>query len=145
MRLKIYRRLRDPRSRSIFGTLIPEGRQRLLTCEREWKGNRPGESCVPTGFYILTPHDGTKYKNTFGLIGETVSHFQKPGIPRSACVAHWSSTGRGLQGCMAWGLEVIWGPTEAALTGKEAGKALLDQLREDSADYHLLTIVDDFG
>lgn len=135
MRLILQRRLHDPASQSLFGTLNAEGTL-YETCEREWNDNKPGRSCVPAGFYVLEPHgeEGvTKYWNTFALIGETVDHFgpAQSGVIRLACVAHWAVVGRDLQGCVAIGAGIEWHVGKAALhpDGKAVGRKLLDLLR----------------
>ena len=54
MRLTLTRRFTDARGQSVFGELAhADGQVVGMTCEREWNDNRPGESCVPTGFYVL--------------------------------------------------------------------------------------------
>lgn len=105
MRFVLTRKLWEPATRSMFGLVVgPDFMS--LTVEREWAGNVPFMSCVPTGFYVLEPHAGTKYKNTYALVGESVSHVQEEGIARSACVLHWASTGAKLAGCVSSGHEM---------------------------------------
>ncbi len=142
MRLELQRNVREPETLSIYGRLSsPEDAGiGLMTCEREWKDNAPGVSCVPAGFYVLEPHDGAKYNNTFALIGHLVGHSPGPGIIRTACVLHKSTTGRGLQGCVAWARSL----TASGLWGFEDGTEVLQLLR-DTPGPHYLTIIDDFG
>lgn len=102
VRITIERQLTDANAKAMYGILSVEDRK-YMTCERMWNDNIPGESAVPTGFYVLEPHDGSKYKETFALVGATVSHVSSPGIPRSACVIHWEDDGRFLQGCVSVG------------------------------------------
>jgi len=102
LRMKIVRGWVDIPSEAMYGTLSVEDRE-YVTCERMWNNNRPGESAVPPGFYVLEPHNGTKYQATFALIGETVSHQHSPDVIRSACVIHWEDDGRHLQGCISIG------------------------------------------
>lgn len=73
----------------------------MWVMERKWRENTPDVSCVPTGFYSLVPHDGEKYKDTWALVGATVSHRKEPGIPRSFCVAHWEDDPKFLEGCLS--------------------------------------------
>ena len=80
--------------------------QRILTLERCWANNVAGQSCVPAGFYHLVPHDGTKYKNTWALVGRTVAHLPGYGKHRSACVLHWEDDAAYLQGCISFGMKV---------------------------------------
>ncbi len=92
----MQRRFEDPYTKSMFGSIG----NHLVTCEREWKNNKPNVSCVPAGFYHLVPHDGTRYKNTIALVGSTVTA-EPTAAPRSACVFHWASNGIGLKGCIS--------------------------------------------
>ena len=142
MRLFLQRRLEDPGSKSIFGTLAVENdAPSYVTCEREWLNNAPSLSCVPGGFYRLTRHDGTKYQRTFALIGETVSHAGgEPGVTRSACVLHWATQGKYLEGCISIGDVLHLAGLVGSLDGKPKGRALLDELRGLSD--HYLTIRD---
>ena len=108
MRFELLRRFTDAKGKSLFGEWRKEGDETVLamTAERHWQNNAIGASCIPEGFYVLERHNGTKYKDTFAFIGETVAHLSTPGVQRSACVMHWSATGRGLQGCVSFGDEV---------------------------------------
>lgn len=102
MRFSLHRTLKDPKGKSLFGTFTGVGNPfRSQSLEREWLNNQAGASCVPDGFYVLEPHDGPKYKTTFALIGETVSHIPTRNIDRYACVFHWASRGSGLKGCIS--------------------------------------------
>ena len=143
MRVEIVRRLRDPATRSVFGTIGIVGRDPFgVTCEREWLGNKRGESCVPAGFYVLEPHDGTKYKDTFALVGGTVSHNPEEGVARYACVFHGAKTGAQLQGCIAVGAAIYW-TGAGALDESAALEWLLGQLRAEPGPSYL-TIRDGF-
>lgn len=141
VRLLIRRKLKDRAGDSIFGELYADGVPAGMTCERGWHDNAPGQSCVPPGFYVLSPHDGTKYKQTFALVGETVAHLPTPGIPRSACVLHWAPRGELLEGCIAIGGNVMATCAEpSVLQLKDTGRALLDRLRAAPGP-HYLTII----
>ena len=108
-----------------------------MTCEREWARNVAGQSCVPTGFYVLEPHNGAKYEGTYALIGESVGHFAAPGIPRSACVLHWASIGRHLKGCIAVGERVLWSPAGGRLDGRACIASVLDALNRLDGPHYL--------
>ena len=85
------------------------GRYSLLACgdeqwwvmERGWDFNRRNVSCVPRDEYSLVEHDTTKYPGTWAFIGDGVSHWDEPGIPRFACVIHSAVFPSDLQGCFA--------------------------------------------
>ncbi len=104
MRVRIHRELEI--GLSLCGTLWAPGFS-AVSLEREWKANEAGKSCVPAGFYYLEPHDGTKYKGTFALIGADVSHSKETGVQRYACVLHWAKAGMYLEGCISIGFKLI--------------------------------------
>lgn len=119
-----------------------------LSLERRWENNEPGQSCVPAGFYYLEPHDGTKYKETFALIGEHVSHSKEAGVPRFACVFHKAKTGLQLEGCTSFGtvVEVQAGSMPFATMEPNLVDGVLDMLRARPAgEKHYLTIWDPPG
>ncbi len=148
MRLFLKRRWKHPDTKSIFGTLQSSTGPQFITCEREWKDNQPNVSCVPTGFYLLEPHDGTKYKNTFALVGSTVSHIgDGASVTRSACVFHKASKGSQLQGCIALGTSVtlVADSSWAKLSGLGHGKEWLASLRSSRQIHPIyLTISEEF-
>lgn len=142
IRLKLTRTFRDRDSEAMYGILKVPGLGVYTSMERIWNDNVPGESAVPPGFYTLEPHDGTKYKSTFAIVGETVSHAQTPGIQRYACVLHWEDDGIQLQGCLSIGNAMQWW----ASTGKSklignANTRVIGHLR--SFDRVYLTIVEE--
>ncbi len=139
MRLLLTRKFGDDLGQSVFGELTV-GSFSAMTCEREWKDNEAGHSCVPTGFYALEPHNGTKYPNTWAIVGRYVSQSQETSIPRFACVLHWSSTGRGLQGCIAIGERVVVVPESAKLVERAPLDAILKLLNEQRTQPHYLDI-----
>ena len=156
MRLRIHRQLEV--GASISGTIaVPEASFTAVSLEREWQDNRAGESCVPAGFYYLEPHEGTKYKGTFALIGAEVSHEKTDGIPRYACVAHQAQTGLQLQGCFAAGQSLTITAGSPGLAGAGAaqlpfgdGLAILEdpvvdellEILKRSAERHYLWITE---
>lgn len=117
-----------------------------LSLERCWNGNKPGKSCVPAGFYYLEPHNGTKYKETFALIGAQVSHAKEPGVPRFACVVHQAPTGLSLEGCTSFGLHLsvqTATPSPLVTMTDYVVKTVLAKLRARPAgEKHYLTIFD---
>ena len=88
-----------------FGRLIV-GDLKLWTVEQPWNNNKARESCVPEGEYTLEHHEGSKYRDTWALVGETVSHWPGEGKPRSTCVFHKGNTAGNVLGCIAPGLEL---------------------------------------
>ena len=91
---------------------MPVGTTTLFTVERPWvvtpysEGGKPSVSCVPEGFYILEPHSSTDHGPTWALVGEHVSHFQVPGIPRNLVLFHAANFPEQLEGCIAPGISI---------------------------------------
>lgn len=129
MRFRQTRLFQDIPTQSMFGRVdrLVRGNWffETMSCEREWKNNLPNISCIPVGTYSLVPHNGTKYRDTMALVGETVSYLPMEGVPRSVCVFHKATRGRQLQGCIAWGETVTTEPFAADLTDFKLGKTLI--------------------
>ncbi len=81
-------------------SVLANGDWQCWTMEREWKWNRRNNSCVPRDEYLLDPHSSDKYPNTWALIGDGVSHYQEPNVPRFACVFHKATFPFDLKGCV---------------------------------------------
>ncbi len=148
MRLKIVRDFVADQGDSVFGRLSFPGvtlpTQELLTCERGWAQNLAGKSCVPAGFYYLEPHNGTKYSNTFALIGASVSHVRERDVARYACVLHWASAGMYLEGCISIGKRIEVGPGVAVLHGPAVDDVLAVLAGRPSDEKHYLEITEAF-
>jgi len=66
-----------------FGVLFDGDIPFCLTLEREWKNNKKGESCIPTGRYICKRFQSPKFGNTFEItdvFGRTYILFHKGNI-----------------------------------------------------------------
>ena len=111
----------------------------LWLMEREWNGNRRNISCVPRGEYQLVRHHGTKYPNTWALVGSTVAGGVSPAVgkSRNACVLHKARFPSDLEGCLcvsksvsAWGeaLEVAaaWDQLRRQLASAETHDLILN-------------------
>ena len=109
----------------------------LWTMERRWGANVPFRSCVPAGFYCLEPHNGTKYQDTFALIGADVSHAKEPGVPRYACVLHWARRGSLLSGCVSASRRVALRDDGGAELVESALIELFEWLRSDDSPHYL--------
>ena len=111
-------------------SIIAYGVVRFWLMEREWDFNRSGTG-VPKDEYRLERHNGEKYKNTWALIGDGVSHFKTSGIPRFACCIHPADYPSNLKGCLAPALGITAQGT--TIDSDQATKMLLADLnREDS-------------
>ena len=91
---------------------VPEAHRRLWTLEDKFDGNQPG-TCVPEGRYKLERHEGKVWKNTWALVGETVSHWPDPAFKRSAILIHAGNTTDDVRGCILVGLDVQFGLEQA--------------------------------
>ena len=94
-----------------FGRLVV-GDLELITVERPWLNNEVRRSCVPEGEYTLEAHESSRYKDTWAIVGETVSHWPGEGKQRSTCVFHVVNSSDDVKGCIAPGMhlnENAWG------------------------------------
>jgi len=140
MRFKLHRNPQTSPGKSLFGILSGvDVRFRAHSCERGWRNNESGKSCVPDGFYVLEPHNGNKYKDTYALIGQYVSHtYEKlSGVPRYACVFHWSSRGSGLQGCVSLGAYIGWPIDDTPVLGNPLLAPFMRLLKSNPGPHYL--------
>lgn len=116
----------------VFGRVMENGKQIAFSIEQPWRGNKPFRSCIPAGEYVLTPFDGSKYKDTFAFYNTDLNvHITNQEFGRYACVIHSANTADELQGCMAFGkdLTVIngkWGVNYS----KATTLMILDKIRK---------------
>jgi hypothetical protein len=90
----------------MFG-MIEAGPTRLMTIERRWKENVARESCVPAGLYKLEPHSGTRFKDTWALVGAGVVHWPDTDPKtREAVLIHPANFAHQLEGCIAPGIGI---------------------------------------
>ncbi len=144
MRVELERTWHEPAFNSCFGTITcAEVGFGAISLERDWQNNAAGRSCVPAGFYYLEPHNGTKYKGTFALIGADVSHIATPGIARSACVLHWADRGHRLEGCISAGSQIVADINRADLVDPKIDE-LIALLNESKDPRHYLNITEAF-
>jgi len=81
---------------------------RLATVELPWKDNKNGESCIPTGTYLLNSRQNAKYGKHFWLVGSELGQWKRiPGTnpsDRSWVLMHTAPKAPGwLQGCIGPG------------------------------------------
>jgi len=98
-----------------LGRLKVPGLPELHTLEAPFKPDKrhyskPFRSCVPDGGYLMLPHNGARWSNTWALCnGDLRVYPQKPedGRPgRYACVFHAGTVAKHFQGCIGVGLGV---------------------------------------
>ncbi len=108
-----------PTEDGTFGVLLDGSKPLCQTLE-------PTKLRVPPGFYLLEPHNGPKFKDTWALVGEHVSHEQEVGVERAAVLFHAGNRDDDSRGCILVGL------SRGELGGELAvlnSKAAMSQLR----------------
>jgi len=122
--------------RTVLGCIALPGNQTVLTLE-------DFEEIIDPGFYHLEPFAGVKFKDTFALIGESVSMYPEVGVERSTCVYHGGDTHEDTSGCPLVGVKFHFnGVTPDIDGGAEAMKILRSVLRTDHT--HYVNIVEEF-
>lgn len=99
-----------------LGTLLI-GSLALPTLEEPWRpdpdgpGGQQGVSCVPDGAYKLYPHQGSKFRDVFGLRNAALGVYRQPAdIPagqkygRSAVLIHAGNSVDDIEGCVLVGM-----------------------------------------
>lgn len=74
---------------------VPGLDEPIYTLEEPWRDNQRNISCIPTGLYRCTPHNGTKFKNVWRL--ESVPD-------RTAILIHAGNTVDDIEGCILVGM-----------------------------------------
>ncbi len=136
--LDLFRRWFDP-DRTLGELWIHGGEFIAFTLEPGWSDT--AYPSVEVGEYRLDPHTGPKFKDTWALVGEGVSHYPTPGVPRSAVLFHAGNTDDETHGCILLGSAIgrIRGET-AVIHSQEAMSALRRVIGKQSA---VLTIWDE--
>mgnify|MGYP001565342252 FL=1 len=90
-----------------------------------------GSHCVPEAEYVLEPHDGARFKGTFALVGEGVSHWATPGVDDETILFHVGNKPDETHGCILIGTGVI--PRGPLLLGsRQAFETFRVLMREQS-------------
>lgn len=89
-----------------FGVLSVEDKT-FYTVEKPWQNNTQEISCIPSGEYLLKPHNSNKYGNVLCMIGNGVEHFDSPTAKRFACLIHTANYERDVIGCIGLGDEYL--------------------------------------
>jgi hypothetical protein len=95
---------REPEPHLTRGVLLmPSGRE-LHVLERPWRDNRPFDSCIPDGVYLITPYKSPRFGDVYIVIGGTVSQFKSAQHERYGILFHGANKVQQLAGCLAPGL-----------------------------------------
>lgn len=118
---------RNPTDTQTNGILtMPSGRE-FYTLECPWRNNRPFESCIPDGAYLIEPWYSPTRGGCYIVSGGTVGKTE--GV-RTHILFHAANKVWQLQGCIALGL----GVRGDNLTNSAAAiKLFLDELNGNSA------------
>jgi len=100
---------RDPSTETETQGSLSVGGEMFDTIEPPWGDNKPFKSCLPAGNYLLVPHTGGRYKNTYCMVNEKLGVYHLPeervhNTDRYACVFHAANWASQLEGCVALGL-----------------------------------------
>lgn len=112
------------------------GGRRIYTCERAWKNNVPGQSCIPEGSYEVVRHKSPSKGECFALVGEGVVIPPTEGV-RWGILIHIANWPDQLEGCIAPGL--FFGPIPRAREWPES----LGVGRSEAAFNYLMTCLPD--
>lgn len=136
--LDLFRRWFDP-DRTLGELWIHAGEFVAFTLEPGW--NDEDHPHVQPGEYRLEPHNGPRFKDTWALVGDGLSHYPTAGVARSAVLIHPGNTDDDTLGCILLGLSIgrLKGET-AVLQSQPAMSALRRVIGKQSA---VLTIWDE--
>jgi len=121
---------REPEPHLTRGVLLmPSGRE-LHVLERPWRDNRPFDSCIPDGVYLMEPYQSPRFGSVYIVSGGRVSKFQSPRHERYGILFHGANRVEQLQGCLAVGLS--W-RGDFLQHSQAALKLMLDELNGEKA------------
>ena len=96
---------------------------------------------IPPGTYELRPHDGPKFRNTWALVGNGITHQPTPTSVRSTILFHAGNLDDATRGCILVGLSIGRLNNEpAVLQSQSAMTALRKVLGKDQA---AITIIEE--
>lgn len=88
------------------GIITLENGRELFCLERPWRNNRPFDSCIPDGVYLMEPYDSPKFGQVYIISGGTVSKFPSEHHQRYGILFHPANKVIELQGCVAPGTKM---------------------------------------
>lgn len=102
MNLYLERTVKDYQTDGVL--VMPSGRE-FYTLEQAWRNNRPFESCIPDGAYLIEPHVSPNHGDCYIVSGGSVSKSPSPKHPRNFILFHPANKVEQLQGCIALGMD----------------------------------------
>lgn len=121
-----------------IGELRFEGAQICFTMEPG--ASDTDHSRVPAGFYHCVEHNGTKFRDTWALIGAKVSHQIEQGVPRYAVLFHGGNLDEETKGCILPGTRIKIMNGEPAMDDSQIALGRLRMRVGDDPGFYL-TIV----
>lgn len=112
------------------GYLSLESGREFATLERAWRNNRPFDSCIPEGVYLIEPYDSPKFGSVYIVSGGTVSKFKSPHHARYGILFHPANHAHQLAGCIAPGYDLDDG---FLTSSRSACKLLFEELNNQPA------------
>lgn len=113
-----------------FGALIdPLGMQLCVTCEPPADGDHP---CIPTGVYIVIPHNSPAHPNTWEISD----------VPnRTAILIHNGNTDADTLGCVVVGTAFGWIGNQRAVLQSDAALAKLRNVLPSTFNINIINPV----
>jgi len=111
----------------VYGMLSLPGGQRLYTVEKPWLGNRPGESCIPTGIYDCAP------RYYYGGGYDAIEVLDVPN--RSHILFHIANVPADVKGCIGVGVDTGWVKGQWAVTSSQ--NAFAEFMRQMDREFTL--------
>lgn len=92
-------------SKGTFGRLAIDGII-FYTLEREWNNNYSNVSCIPSGEYVMVPHESPNFGKCLAVVNDDMGVVinQTPGY-RWGILLHPANTVNELAGCIAPGMK----------------------------------------
>lgn len=107
------------------------------TLEQPYLDNRPFESCVPVGEYVLLPYESPKYGDCHIMVNPDLNVYAfedvliRPGDGRYLCLfVHRGNYVHNFQGCIGAGVDYLKGQdmiTSTRDTCKEVNRLVVDE------------------
>lgn len=111
-----------------FGRLHMPSGEVCFTCEKAWRGNTVGASCIPEGVYDLALRESPVVKRTSG--GEFTHGYEITGVPgRTFIMLHPANWPHELEGCISPGMDYrIMRGNQGVTSSRDAFREMMAEL-----------------
>jgi len=134
--------LRGYTDNGTFGDLVLDGEKLCEVLERPWLDNKPFESCIPEGEYIMQWYDSPKFGRTIALTGGTVSLSKSTTHARYGVLMHIANRVSELEGCLAPGSRLgVLGREWAVMASGDAMRRLKPILEREIAEGRNILVI----